>query len=210
MPLTVVVALPVQVRTMQAMPLQGPELPVPGQTFGIPMPPPLGGAAPQVMPFGQGVLQLSVPPQPSPTTPQYWPPPAGMQLIGLQLGSPQTPACPDPRTWPRLAAAAVEHAAAAIADRAAEARRAYVAGQRHAVRHHAQARGAAGLACRAAAAIHRPAAAVADAAAVLARRLLAGERRAIRADADPDSHIWPVGQPPQSSMPKQPLPMTPQ
>ena len=54
MPLTVVVALPVQVRTMQAMPLHGPELPVPGQTFGIPMPPPLGGAAPQVMPFGQG------------------------------------------------------------------------------------------------------------------------------------------------------------
>jgi len=94
-PLTVVVALPVQVRTMQAMPLQGPELPVPGQTFGIPVPP-LGGGAPQVMPLGQGAVQLSVPPHPSPIVPQYWPPPATVQEIGWQLGSPQTFMTPRP------------------------------------------------------------------------------------------------------------------
>ena len=68
MPLTLVVAAPVQVRTMQAMPVQGPAGPVPGQTFGSATPP--GGAAPHAMPPGQAVPQSSVPPQPSPMTPQ--------------------------------------------------------------------------------------------------------------------------------------------
>ena len=67
-PLTVVFAVPVQVCTMHAMPVHGPELPVPGQTFGIATPP--AGAAPHAMPPGQAVPQSSVPPQPSPMTPQ--------------------------------------------------------------------------------------------------------------------------------------------
>jgi hypothetical protein len=53
---------------MHARPVHGPLLPVPGQTFGIATP--LGGAAPHAMPPGQAVPQSSVPPQPSPMTPQ--------------------------------------------------------------------------------------------------------------------------------------------
>src|SRR5262245_25306198 len=84
---------------MQARPVQGPELPVPGQTLGIPIPP-VAGAAPHAMPPGQAMPQSRVPPQPSPMTPQYRPPPAGVQLPGTQLGSPHTPATPRP---PQLA-----------------------------------------------------------------------------------------------------------
>ena len=47
MPLTVVVAVPVQVCTMHAMPGARARRPVPGQTFGIATPP--GGAAPHAM-----------------------------------------------------------------------------------------------------------------------------------------------------------------
>ena len=87
--------------------MHGPELPVPGQTFGTPAAATGARAAP--MPFGQAVPQSSVPPQPSPMTPQYWPPPAGMQVIGLQPGSPQTPGDAAARAGRgRLAAAAVE------------------------------------------------------------------------------------------------------
>ena len=32
----------------------------------------------------QSVLQLSEPPQPSPTVPQYWPPDAGLQVSAVQ------------------------------------------------------------------------------------------------------------------------------
>jgi hypothetical protein len=48
------------------------------------------------MPPGQAAPQSRVPPQPSPIVPQYWPPPAGVQEIFWQLGSPQTPATPRP------------------------------------------------------------------------------------------------------------------
>ena len=61
-----------------------------GQTLGTPAPPP-GWAPPQV-PIGHVMGQFKVPPQPSPMVPQYWPPPVGVQVIFLQLGSPQTPA----------------------------------------------------------------------------------------------------------------------
>src|SRR4029078_315288 len=92
-PLIDVVAVPVRFGTLQAMPVQAP-LVMLGQTFGTRMPP-VGGAAPHV-PIGQVMGQVKVPPQPSPIVPQYWPPPVGLQVIFLQLGSPHTLATP----WP--------------------------------------------------------------------------------------------------------------
>jgi hypothetical protein len=76
---------------MQARPVHPPVVML-GQTLGTPVPPP-GGAPPQV-PVGQVAGQFNVPPQPSPMVPQYWPPPVGVQVIFLQLGSPQTLATP--------------------------------------------------------------------------------------------------------------------
>src|SRR4051812_30482928 len=92
----VVRAVPVQVGTMHRRPVHPPPvIPVLGQTLGIPTVPP-AGAAPQRRPMGQDTPQSSARPQPSPMTPQYWPPVATMQLIGLQPGSPQTPGTPPP------------------------------------------------------------------------------------------------------------------
>src|SRR4051812_11806521 len=66
------------------------------QTLATPPPP-------QVYPVGQAP-QVSVPPQPSPTDPQYWPPLAGLQVPLVQLaggGVPQAPATPPPpQVWP--------------------------------------------------------------------------------------------------------------
>jgi hypothetical protein len=45
--------------------------------------------APQTPPAAQ--VQLSAPPQPSPSIPQYWTPLAPLQVIGTQAGSTQTP-----------------------------------------------------------------------------------------------------------------------
>jgi hypothetical protein len=45
---------------------------------------------------GQVAGQSSALPQPLPIWPQYWPPPVGLQVIGTQLGSPQTFAIPVP------------------------------------------------------------------------------------------------------------------
>ena len=80
-------------------PLQPPVVML-GQTLGTPAVP--SGCAPPQDPIGQVVGQVSVPPQPSPIVPQYWPPPAGVQVIFLQLGSPQTLATP----WPAHVAGA--------------------------------------------------------------------------------------------------------
>ena len=73
-----------------------------GQTLGMPVAPP-GGTPPQV-PIGHVIGQFKLPPQPSPIVPQYWPPPVGLQVIFLQLGSPQTLATP----WPAQVAGAVQ------------------------------------------------------------------------------------------------------
>src|SRR3954469_18772586 len=66
------------------------------QTLATPPPP-------QVYPVGQAP-QVNVPPQPSPTDPQYWPPPEGVQVPLVQLvggGVPRAPAAPPPpQVWP--------------------------------------------------------------------------------------------------------------
>jgi len=94
-PLIVVLVAPVQVG--------GTVVPVVlGQTLGTAAGPP--GRVPPQVPIGQVVGQFSVPPQPSPIVPQYWPPPASVQVIFLQLGSPQTLATP----WPPQVAGAVQ------------------------------------------------------------------------------------------------------
>src|SRR4051812_43988588 len=50
------------------------------------------------VPIGQVSGHCCVPPQPLPMVPQYWPPPGGLQPIGVQsdTGAPQTPATPPP------------------------------------------------------------------------------------------------------------------
>src|SRR6187551_262419 len=60
--------------------------PPPGQTWLV------GQGAPP----GHVAGQSSALPQPLPIWPQYWPPPVGLQVIGLQFGSPQTPVMPVP------------------------------------------------------------------------------------------------------------------
>src|SRR4029077_10221476 len=87
-PLTVVLAVPVQVSTLQAIPVHPPVPGTPGQT-------PACAPVPQAMPPGQAG-QSRAPPQPLPMCPQYWPPPVGMQVIGVQLVAGQTPATPPP------------------------------------------------------------------------------------------------------------------
>jgi hypothetical protein len=60
--------------------------------FTHPVPPrhtlPLSGHAQPLPAAEQSVPQLSEPPQPSPTVPQYWPPAAGLQVIFEQLVPP--------------------------------------------------------------------------------------------------------------------------
>src|SRR5690242_6538297 len=54
------------------------------------------------LPVGHAVGHSTVPPQPLPIVPQYWPPPAGLQLMGVQAlaGAPHTPAMPPPpQVW---------------------------------------------------------------------------------------------------------------
>jgi hypothetical protein len=78
----------------QAAAVSGVQVPPP-QTLLMPPPP-------QVVPFGHGWLQLSEPPQPLPTIPQYWPP-AGMQVteVGQVAGAPQAFGMPaPPQVWP--------------------------------------------------------------------------------------------------------------
>jgi hypothetical protein len=63
---------------------------MPGQT-------PACAPVPHAMPPGQ-VGQSSTPPQPLPMRPQYWPPPIGLHVIGVQFVGAQTPARRRPRT----------------------------------------------------------------------------------------------------------------
>jgi hypothetical protein len=57
-------------------------------------------APPQVSPEGQAAGQVSEPPQPLPTVPQYCPP-VGVQVAATQLAEPQTLAMPAPaQVWP--------------------------------------------------------------------------------------------------------------
>ena len=62
------------------------------------LPPPPGQAwfAGQATPPGQVAGQSSALPQPLPICPQYWPPPAGVHVIGTQFGSPHTFGMPVP------------------------------------------------------------------------------------------------------------------
>jgi hypothetical protein len=77
---------------LQAVTVAGTQAPPP-QTPAIPPPP-------HVCPAGQGVLQVTLPPQPFPMTPQYWPP-TGVQLMGVQLAGPHTWGIPEPpQAWP--------------------------------------------------------------------------------------------------------------
>src|SRR6187549_2952091 len=88
-PVTVVFAVPVHVAMLHWMPVQ-PQLPgTPGQT-------PACAPVPHAMPPGQVDGHSSTPPQPLPMRPQYWPPPAGEQVMGVQLGAGQTPGTPPP------------------------------------------------------------------------------------------------------------------
>ena len=85
-PLTVVFAVPVQVATLHWIPVHPPVPGTLGQT-------PACAPVPQAMPPGHAG-QSSAPPQPLPMRPQYWPPPVGLQVIGVQLVGAQTPATP--------------------------------------------------------------------------------------------------------------------
>lgn len=69
------------------MPLHPPTVPVPGQTPAVHTPA-----------FGQGVLQSRLPPQPSPMVPQYWPPFDAVHVPGVQLAGTQTLLAL--QTWP--------------------------------------------------------------------------------------------------------------
>src|SRR6476646_8785869 len=91
-PLTVVFAVPVQVATLHWIPVHPPVPGTPGQT-------PACAPVPQAMPPGQAG-QSSTPPQPLPMCPQYCPPPIGLQVIGTQLASVQTPGTPPPHVEP--------------------------------------------------------------------------------------------------------------
>ena len=74
------------------------------------------------MPPGQAG-QSSTPAQPLPMRPQYWPPPAGLQVIGVQFVAVQTPGHATAAAGRAGGAvAARQRAAAAVADRAAVAR----------------------------------------------------------------------------------------
>src|SRR5678816_4605254 len=87
-PLTVVLAVPVHVWTLHWIPVQPPVPGTLGQT-------PACAPVPQAMPPGQAG-QSSAPPQPLPMRPQYWPPPIGLQVIGVQFVAVQTPGTPPP------------------------------------------------------------------------------------------------------------------
>jgi hypothetical protein len=82
----VVFVAPVQVGGTVPIPIEPGQTPVDGPVVG------------QAMALAQAP-QLSVPPQPSPIVPQYWPP-IGVQVIGLQVGSLQTSATLAPQVPP--------------------------------------------------------------------------------------------------------------
>ena len=141
---------------------------------------PASAPVPQAMPPGQGAEQFWVPPQPSPIVPQYWPPPAGRQVIFLAIGiAADIGDAPTPAGVGSGAGSTVEPPATTVADDAAVSRRSRVAGRRNASRRNAQPRAAAHLTGVASAAIHRPSAAVPDLPAILAGRGLARHRRAV-------------------------------
>ena len=97
---------------MQAAGVSGVQVPPPHR-LATPVPP-------QVWPAGQAAAQLSEPPQPLPMIPQYWPP-VGVQVAPGQVGAPHELGMPaPPQVWPVGAAvAAIDGAAAAVADEAA-------------------------------------------------------------------------------------------
>ena len=71
------------------MPVQPPLPGTPGQT-------PACAPVPHAMPPGHVAGHSSTPPQPLPMRPQYWPPPIGVHVIGVQLAAGQTPGTPPP------------------------------------------------------------------------------------------------------------------
>ena len=122
-----VVAVPVQVATWHWSPVHAAGPVEPGQTLAVP-------PAPQVMPLLQ-LPQSSMPPQPLPIVPQYWPPVGragdGRAVrIDAEVGDAARTA-----GHAAGAAAAIECAAAAVADLSAVQRaRGRVAGERNAAR----------------------------------------------------------------------------